>query len=357
MENMLIKKEYKAIDVFKFICAALVVAIHTFKAEENSDGFYFAVMHVTSVAVPFFFACTGFFLFKKFEFDEKFRIKKTKENFIILIKFEKKIILSYLIWSFFYFLIKFAMAFANGKEEAVEYLKELPFNFFLNGTELHLWYVLCIIYAVPIIYFICRRLSVRYLIVIAFIFYAAGLLSKNYIWLDIGINKYLAQLSDTLGYGFAVFSRAIPFLSVGILWAVKNYNISKEVCLLGAVGFFTLQFVEKYILYRYCNTDLNARYFLLLPVTTFFVFGALMKYETDTAANAVVLRMRKISAFVYYFHPAVVTVATKLVKTLLSGAPVYGRFPFFLIVLVVSVTAGIIVQSLSGKIKLLKYLM
>ncbi|MBQ7596721.1 MAG: acyltransferase, partial [Clostridia bacterium] len=167
MASELIKKEYKGIDVFKFICAVMVVAIHTFKAEENSVGFYFTLMHFCSLAVPFFFVCSGFFLFKKMEFDEKFRIKKTKENFAILVTFEKRIILSYLIWSVIYFIVKLANAFSDGKQEVVEYIKELPFNFFLNGTELHLWYLLCIIYAVPILYFILRRAGIKLMVAAA----------------------------------------------------------------------------------------------------------------------------------------------------------------------------------------------
>ncbi|MBQ7595223.1 MAG: hypothetical protein IJU45_01015, partial [Clostridia bacterium] len=174
---------------------------------------------------------------------------------------------------------------------------------------------------------------------------------------NIGINGYFAKVSDVLGYGFAVFSRAIPFLSIGILWALRKYNIPKQVCLFSAIAFFALQFSEKYILYRYCDVEIGARFFVFLLFTTFFVFGTLLKYETDKPANAVVFKMRKISAFVYYFHPLVVLVASKLVKMFLKDAHIYGRFPYFLFVLIVSVAAGIIVQLLSKKIKVLKYLM
>lgn len=52
------------IDIFKFIAALLVVAIHTTPLEDISakGNFYFENM-LCRIAVPFFFAASGFFFF------------------------------------------------------------------------------------------------------------------------------------------------------------------------------------------------------------------------------------------------------------------------------------------------------
>ena len=57
---------YKLIDLLKFICAFLVIGIHTrpFQARNNllDQLFYY---DISNYAVPFFYACTGYFLIIK----------------------------------------------------------------------------------------------------------------------------------------------------------------------------------------------------------------------------------------------------------------------------------------------------
>ena len=69
MENIKeksIDSNYKLIDLLKFICAFLVIGIHTrpFQASSNllDKLFYY---DISNYAVPFFYACTGYFLIIK----------------------------------------------------------------------------------------------------------------------------------------------------------------------------------------------------------------------------------------------------------------------------------------------------
>lgn len=69
MENIKeksIDSNYKLIDLLKFVCAFLVIGIHTrpFQASSNllDRLFYY---DISNYAVPFFYACTGYFLIVK----------------------------------------------------------------------------------------------------------------------------------------------------------------------------------------------------------------------------------------------------------------------------------------------------
>lgn len=57
---------YKLLDLMKFICAFLVIGIHTRPFQTVSDVadklFYY---NISNCAVPFFYACTGYFLIVK----------------------------------------------------------------------------------------------------------------------------------------------------------------------------------------------------------------------------------------------------------------------------------------------------
>lgn len=92
-ENDIISN-YKLIDLLKFVCAFLVIGIHTRPFQTSSNLldklFYY---DISNYAVPFFYACTGYFLI----------VKSSEENLhAILILICKKILQIYLTWSVIY---------------------------------------------------------------------------------------------------------------------------------------------------------------------------------------------------------------------------------------------------------------
>ena len=57
------KREYHGIDIGKFLCAVLVIAIHT-QPFVNNLWLDRGAGIITRLAVPFFFVSTGFLLFE-----------------------------------------------------------------------------------------------------------------------------------------------------------------------------------------------------------------------------------------------------------------------------------------------------
>lgn len=59
-------KDYKLIDLIKFLCAYLVIGIHTRPLQAVSVLLDKVVYYnISNYAVPFFYACTGYFLIVK----------------------------------------------------------------------------------------------------------------------------------------------------------------------------------------------------------------------------------------------------------------------------------------------------
>ena len=65
MSKVLIKR-YNSIDVFRLVCAIMIVSIHTQPLSDiNSFAGYFASGIITRFAVPYFFVVSGYFYYDK----------------------------------------------------------------------------------------------------------------------------------------------------------------------------------------------------------------------------------------------------------------------------------------------------
>lgn len=87
------KKKYNCIDLFKFLFALLVIAIHIDPFNKKILNFW-TQDFVGRVAVPYFFIVSGFLLYSK----------KNETNFYskIIPKYLKKLCLIYILWTIIY---------------------------------------------------------------------------------------------------------------------------------------------------------------------------------------------------------------------------------------------------------------
>ena len=114
---------YKLLDLMKFICAFLVIGIHTRPLQAVSDVadklFYY---DISNYAVPFFYACTGYFLIVRQQ------NKGVHEKICFRIK---KVLRLSVIWSIIYLPLTFCGWIIEGNREPV-YLLRCVRNF-VNG--------------------------------------------------------------------------------------------------------------------------------------------------------------------------------------------------------------------------------
>lgn len=141
-----IVKYYYSVDAVKFICVVFVVLIHTTATIPSNDlatfGNYYFYRDFLDIAVPFFFAASGFFL--------SIKTKKYLKNYI------SKILYYYITFSLLYMGIKLVFLVLDRiflKEAFWPALEELTSNWdyvsILNGTigSFHLWFLTALLFS------------------------------------------------------------------------------------------------------------------------------------------------------------------------------------------------------------------
>ena len=106
--------EYNNIDLAKFICAILIVLIHTSPFKDCSGNVAFYTSEVLARgAVPLFFAISGFLFFRKIIWEND-KIKRCPANFHRLLHYSKHLFIIYLLWSCIYILASIPKWYLSG---------------------------------------------------------------------------------------------------------------------------------------------------------------------------------------------------------------------------------------------------
>lgn len=161
--------KYKLIDLLKFVCAFLVMGIHTRPFQASSElldrVFYY---DISNYAVPFFYACTGYFLV----------IWHPKEKLQTKLKFRSmKILKTYLMWSIIYLPLTVCGWFVEGRLEP-KYLVLCLRNYILVGENFYswtLWYLNGLFFALLLIGVLSKRFSIKQISGIGIFAYIVGI--------------------------------------------------------------------------------------------------------------------------------------------------------------------------------------
>lgn len=330
---------YASIDLFKFLAAILVVAIHAIPFAYDDDlNYYFTCF--CRIAVPYFFIATSFFFFSK----EKPDIKK----------YTKRLALLYAAW----FVIELPFVY---NRFFVDYDHPLPsqlFNFFrclvFSNTWFASWFIMASILSVNIIYILSRRLNNKQLLLIGWGGYSISLACSSYSGvLDIFLN-------DSFTYYHAAFSSffmpansfvvALIYIVIGKIIAENlhrtgdiHFNKSLNLMLLLLVGILGL--LEVHFL-RWSVVINDA--FLFLPFFTTLSFVLVLHMEVNLSASVSRL-LRSMSILVYILHPIFISINHKLFD-LDSG------LKLFFVTLFESIAVAGLIIGLSSKLQMLKKL-
>lgn len=127
-----------SIDVFRYVCAIMVVAIHTCPFEDISRelGYVFSQV-VPRIAVPFFFCVAGYYYIGG--------LLSGKNNFL---PYVKKLLFVYTSWSMLYYVITFFQNVVFNKGSLFDFVKGSIKSFFISGSYYHFWYFPAIFFAV-----------------------------------------------------------------------------------------------------------------------------------------------------------------------------------------------------------------
>ena len=194
-ENKLKSDTYSNLDIAKIIASLLIITIHCSPfLSLNSDFDFLFVSTVSRIAVPFFFACSGFLLFRGLA-DENGKIVCNKQNIRKLIKYIKRLVILYVVWSAVYLLWQIPQWYSIGWLSPGAFVDYI-IAFFRDGSYYHMWYILSLIYAVPFGYLLVSFFSKKVVFAISLVLYLLGILTYSYSWLELPFMPVLNQISS-----------------------------------------------------------------------------------------------------------------------------------------------------------------
>lgn len=344
--------QYGAIDFAKFMCALLIVVSHYIS--ENATGRINSLFDYASslyiIVVPFFFVCSGFFLFKKlFDSNDNHReiiVAYCRRNFVL-----------YIGWSTIYVLFKILtwIRFGTTKQEVLQYL----LNSLFYSTYQTIWFLPALCVGVIITYFLYKKMGIKRTMLVAMFLYFIGALGVSYGFLLEGtfVEDIVSIYNSIFVSTRNGFFNGFPFVTIGALIAKertekRNVILKRDLiftCLLGC-AFIAEAFVLKFL---FNAVNANTLIFLI-PFSYFFVRFCL---NIPLKSGSILLWMRKMSTTIFlcqrlYLSAIPLLFPNGLCARLLIGNPYIGCV--FVITITMLTAWGIIV--LSNKSKIFKFL-
>ena len=326
-----------SIDIFRYLCAILVIMIHTSPFSDiNYNLGYFFTNIVSRLAVPFFFAVSGYYYIQKLE--------ANNEVFWIYLK---RIITTYIIWNMIYFMIDF---FQWGYLNMKGYLVSCFYSFIVTGSHYHFWFFPALIFSVCLTTIIYKLKINKILIPLSIVLYIIGCLGCSYY--NIGINIPLLNHVYKLSQ-FDIIRKIIfmgfPFFICGSL----VNKIQNKIRNIFSFSFYLYLILVSIILwlseiYFVINYNLQVNivitfglYLLVIAVMLFLLHDPLSNYKNIS------IKCKYLANFTYYSHPFFILLIL-LFGEFIFHTDVTATVMFILITLVTCL-AGLLLIKLNNR--------
>jgi surface polysaccharide O-acyltransferase-like enzyme len=244
----------ESVDIFRFIAIIAVIVIHvspfsSLQPPQNSlMNLNMVFSQLSRFAVPFFFIISGYFFAKK--------IKTTNSPVTIANKMSKRVLILFLFWSVVY-LFPFDIALYQ-KHGSLAPIKEVYWNILMiidkpipvlfEGTKVHLWFLISLIYAIYITTLLYKKSF--FLLLIAIFFYIVGVLIGSYSVTPVGLDL---DLNARYGPLFSL----LPFIIGCKLAKLKRTDTWMHYGFYIFITATFLHFVECYVLLEYYSSPLD----------------------------------------------------------------------------------------------------
>lgn len=323
-----------AVDIAKYLAALLVIGIHTAIFSDLNNTLYFVVVQIICrVAVPFFAVCTGYYLGNKLSFGD--RLENTNSNLNVFIHQWKKAFILYFIWTCLYLAFSIPSWVQTGYFSPMAFV-DYAFATMTSGSHYHLWYLLYLLYSLPLVYMLLRLVSAKCQWLLILVCWAIAIFTYTYkSFLPVGILPSLGPLSH-----FSMFPILPPLILLGVQVsrerrAGRRYAIGFIISL----GFLT---AETFTL-RHLGIEKVSFIICTLP-TAYFLFHLILKLAKtrNVRKTDFVALLGSISTLVYCIHPMFIETVGKKIE---SSVWIY------LMVALMSTAAGYIFYLMKRKIK------
>ena len=344
-------KQYRTVDLFKFICALLIIVLHTAPFASYSKVLTFGLRNiVTVVAVPFFFVASGFIAFSKINSLET-ECEKNK----YMVKHTKRLALMYVIWSAIYFVFVVTNWIQKGFKGIyiLEYIKD----FFFEGSFSTIWFLPAVLTATLLVFFLRKKLSYKTIFLIAIPFYVFTLLGSSYYGLIDNVpvigNIYDAYYSffDTIKNGVC-FGFIYVALGAYIAQNKDNIKIKNSHSIIAIALCWVLLAIEEFGVAYFGWNDKGVDTVIMLVPMSFFMMILSINLELP-GSDKFYLMCRKYSLLMFLVQRIPLTIIDRFMgNTIIATNSVI----YFVVVLAATMLLSFVIIKLSERLKALKYL-
>lgn len=286
-----------SIDLFRFVCAILVVVIHISPFDFiNESVTYIVVQILPRIAVPFFFCVSGYFCIRQLEETGDF---KWISNYII------KILKVYIFWSVLYFIKDVYIAVCDGNIDILSMIKGFVVRFLVYGSNYHFWFFIALLLATGITALAYKFRAQKWLAFLSIALYMVGLLGGAYYELG----KTIPVLNVFIEWGWFLWFRRIFFM--GIPFFVLGYFVKHlekkesnkgalfKTCLFGSL------FIGEILLVNITNIQRNIITTVFLYLFCMYVMILLLKNPLRQYSE-LAKKTRLIANYTFYIHPLII---------------------------------------------------
>lgn len=303
MDNKLItiNNNYFSIDIFKLICSYLVITIHCTPFMVFGNTINLALVSTVSrIAVPFFFACSGFLFFKNLEYNNE-KIKNCESNRKKLFKYVGRVVLLYIIWSAIYLVIQIPEWYSTGWLSLNAFI-DYFISCFRSSSYYHLWYLLDLVYAILFAYLIMSLLKRKIIYILALVLYLLGILVYSYYFFSIDILAPLQSVSNFFPALWDSVTRAFPLIIIGVFSIYSNKIKNNTTNLLLFIISFIFLHVEFYFINTFSENHEKFSYIVFTIPCIYFFFSWVINQNIKLKQN-ISKCFRNISTIIYCVHP------------------------------------------------------
>lgn len=326
------RRGYTNLDAAKFFMSLLIIVIHTRPFARISFAVDFLTADVIArIAVPLFYGISGFLLFGRLEYEDG-KVKPCPGNWKLLVRSVMRNAVVYVICSVAYILFSLPSWYASGWW-GMPMVRSCIISFFFSGSHYHLWFLLAMIYAVPLLAVVLRFVPVRKLIPVITVCWLVECRIYSYDWISEGL-PVMEWLYSRFPIFFDATFRTLPLLGLGALAAKIPAARSSSAYARGALAGVLLNGAEATLLLCLTPNEAHFSYLLTTPLTAYCLLRWLLMRQQMGISGQYAAFLRKLSLWIYCIHPMVIQLLTDagldggllrwLAVTLLSAAASVG---------------------------------
>lgn len=337
------KTVYNAIDAVKFLCALSIVMLHIDPFGTN-EKFYLANFVIQKwaarICVPFFFVASGYFLYKKANY-ENFNIRMTK-NYLL------KILRLYILWTIIYFPLCLG-GMLNNEDGIFHAVLGWIRNFLFVGSYTQLWYLnATIVGGLLLSFLLYKKVKIKYILILAGALYAVGLLAQSWF----GIIRPLENMFPSIWSMLKIVEKIIVttrngvfeaflFMSIGMLFAFKKIEIPKKLAVSGFFLFYFLMFIEVFAVKYFDSLRAYDMYVFLVPVS--FLMFYIVK-NTELKNRKIYPILRQLSTLIFLMHLWIEKLVSKFFEYCFDFELKATCWDFIITLIITIVTSLIIIR-------------